>query len=135
MSTAIDSWCKTFTSNDRPCESPCDPWHYTGSESYHKCEYGQNFMDYVRKVLPRKTLPIKVGSTGYIQLTRTIETPEYCWTEDEVGRMVIVVDDVLLFQRMTKGQILMYGLVNQGIFSDRAREDLIQYLQDKISHR
>lgn len=115
---------------------PCDPWHYTGDENWHRSDYGKEFIEYCKEKLPQKSLPIKIGCTGYIDLTGPIKTPEYCWDLDQVRRIVIVIDDKLLFQRMLNGHQMMYNKLSEDYkrdsFNNYVTEELIRDLRAKI---
>jgi hypothetical protein len=109
-----------------------NPWHYRGSTDWHTREYGKNFMKYSQEKLPKVDLPIKVGGTGYIQLTGSPSVTRG-WTKDEVGRMVVIVDDVLVFQRYTDGQVFMWGSIDRtsptrSIFADIADQKFLEKL-------
>lgn len=113
----------------------CDPWHYQGDSNWFKCDYGQDFIQLCKQKLPQKSLPITVGSTGYINLTELIPKGTYAWCNDAVDRFVCVIDDVLVFQRMQHGHLLMYGHIQSiySTFSDQATSDVVTSLSSKLN--
>ena len=115
---------------------PCDLWHVVGSKKHHKWSSGKSFIKFCCDYLPEEKLPIKVNGTGYIYLTAGSETyPAFCWDKDEFGRKVIIVDDILIFQRMQKGDVLMYGKINDNDFSNCVDSQLLTELYDKIKFK
>ncbi len=71
----------------------------------------------------------------YIDLTDDIETPQYCWTEDDVGRVVMIIGNKLLFQRMVNGQTLMYGELDgrRSSFNDQVNKEMLQNRSNKLN--
>jgi hypothetical protein len=109
-----------------------DAWHYLGNSDFHTREYGRAFMERCKSKLPRTELPIRVGGTGYIQLTGPTKVT-HGWTEDDVGRMVCVVKDTLVFQRYKNGQVFMKGTIDRidpakSCFADHADEECLNTL-------
>lgn len=113
----------------------CNSWHYEGDVNWFKCEYGKDFIQLCKEKLPNKSLPITIGRTGYIHLTELIPKDTYVWCEDDVGRFVCVIDDILVFQRMQQGHLLMYGRINSinSTFSDQATSDIVESLSSKLN--
>ncbi|SNW62222.1 Hypothetical protein ORPV_318 [Orpheovirus IHUMI-LCC2] len=114
-----------------------DPWHYVGCPNWHKCEYAKPFIDLCKDKLPNQKLPIRVGWTGYIELNSLPEKGTFAWCHDDVGRFVCLIDDVLVFQRMQNGDLLMYGRVTNtySSFSDQATLDILDNLRETILNR
>jgi hypothetical protein len=84
-----------------------DPWHYTGSRKMHSESNHANFIELCKKKLPQQKLPIEIGWTGYVNANEEIFKLSNSWCLDEVGRMVILMDGYLIFQRYTQGDILL----------------------------
>ena len=112
-----------------------DPWHYTGNNNFHGWALGRDFIAQCKSSLPCINLPIKIGPTGYINLTDMVELPQYGWCEDEVGRFVAIIGNKLLFQRMINGDRLMYGVIYdiRSVFSDSVTIELLNQLRDEFS--
>ena len=98
---------KVYTLGDPPTQD-VDPWNYTGNAQYHKHPESRAFIQRCQQALPQRDLPIKMGSTGYVELTVKTPLSEIAngWCYDEVGRAVIIFAGHLLFQRYTEGDVL-----------------------------
>jgi hypothetical protein len=75
-------------------------------------DYGQEFIRCCREKLPKINLPIEIGSTGLIELTGSPSATRG-WTVDRVGRMVVIVDDVILFQRYVNYEVFTWGYIDK----------------------
>lgn len=106
---------------------PCHLWHYEGSSTFHQWAAGREFIDYCKTHLPKRDLPIEIGSTGYLNKTADIK-PTYCWCLDPVGRFVCVIGDKLVFQRYQKGDVLICGPITRSAFNDCVYEDMLPEL-------
>lgn len=84
-----------------------DPWHYTGDENFHADSNGAVFIKLCKDKLPKRKLPIRIGSTGYVNCDKSDLTGPNGWCFDDVGRIVILIDGELIFQRMIKGHCMM----------------------------
>lgn len=99
------------------------PWHYTGSSEWHSDSRGKALMNLVKEKLPKIDIPVTIGFTGYPNIETVING--YGWTTDKVGRMVILLDHTLIFQRMTEGTLLLSGSTKKGaasIFTDHIQD-------------
>lgn len=87
-------------------EAKCDSWHYTGHSAVHSDRKSREFIEKCKSKLPKLDRKIKIGTTGYPEHYHSL-SEEKGWTLDEVGRIFIVTKDYFIFQRYTKGDILM----------------------------
>jgi hypothetical protein len=76
---------------------PCDISHLAGMGSYS--EVDADFLQLVKRNVPKTDVEVKVGSTGYIIWPK--DFPDNRYTLDEVGRTVGKVDGIRFFQRYT----------------------------------
>lgn len=98
-----------------------DPWHYTGSKSWHSDKRSADFINLCKLKLPKQKLPIRIGWTGYINADSDIFTNSNSWCFDEQGRVVILFNKILMFQRYTEGDLLMKskdGITYNSVTSD-----------------
>jgi hypothetical protein len=107
-----------------------DPWHYTGNPSMFKYENHAKFLDLCRSKLPKTTLPIWVGGTGYVNAKSDIFKCPNGWCEDEFGRTVILLDGLLMFQRYQLCDLIV-GSPNGNTY-DALDSERLQELTQKV---
>lgn len=94
-------------------QSSCtDPWHYTGNADFHKSDKGAELMALIKERLMRIDIPVTIGPTGYPDIS--VPIAGYGWGLDPHGRMVALIENTLLFQRMLQGSVMMCGLTDKG---------------------
>lgn len=109
----------------RAHDNTVDPWHYTGNTAWHNNLKSNEFLSFCRDKLPKGTLPIWVGNTGYVNACKDIFNLSNGWCYDELGRTVILLDGLLMFQRYQKGDLIMGskdGKMFDCVTSDRFQE-------------
>ena len=120
ISIPSDSHClciehgQTFTSSMRKIHLGC-PLHNTKMNEWHVRDNRSNYVDknsaafiaLCKEKLPKKNLIFTIGLTGYVNVDRSVLDGSNCWCQDDTGRMIILVNGNLLFQRYQKGDILM----------------------------
>lgn len=104
-----------------------DPWHYTGNASWHKDVKSEESLSFCREKLPQRKLPIWVGHTGYVNAKKDIFTELNRWCYDELGRMVVLLDGLLMFQQYQQGDLIMRS-TNGQIFSSVGRDRLPEFI-------
>ena len=122
----IDSKCRAH-------DGVLDPWNYTGNPSWDKSDKPQEFLALCKDKLPKKDLPIRIGHTGYVNANKDIFQLPNSWSHDELGRMVILLDGLLMFERYIHGDLIM-GSKDGSSFSAINRDrfqDFLKQLEDK----
>jgi len=85
-----------------------DPWHYEGGFNFPWPQDAQEkllmvrcgeFLRLCRIMLSHRALPFTLGSTGYLDFKDDIVRLPNAWCLDELGRVVILLNGVLMFQR------------------------------------
>jgi hypothetical protein len=109
-----------------------DPWHYTGNSAWHGNSINREFIDRCKAILPKRSLAIHVGPTGYVEPIGKIE-PTHAWTEDSLGRFVCVLGDMLVFQRFTEGDSLIVGLVTGNSYTNLVDNDMLVELNIRLN--
>lgn len=107
-------------------EGRMDPWQFTGLKDEHASEPHAEFIRFCKEKLPKRELPIRIGWTSYVNADSTIFNEPNGWFLDEFGRVVILLDGVLMFQRFTQGDILM-GSANGISYSDVRPDNLVEF--------
>lgn len=96
-------------------DNKIDLWHVSGSPNFHENFNHRDFIEKCKKKLPQVKLPIIVGHTGYIYFDESkldiVRKSNKCWDIDEYGRILIIINDHIFFQRMINGSILMHGSI------------------------
>jgi hypothetical protein len=107
---------------------PVDSFHYRGSREAHSNPTCENFINMCKQRLPNIPLPIKMGWTGYIDFEHPLYNLKNCWCTDEQGRVVILVNGTLMFQRYTEGDMLMQRSVKTPYWSELDEKDINTFL-------
>lgn len=107
-------------------KSGLDPWHYTGSKLYHSDSIGASFIKLCKEKLPNTQLPIKIGWTGYINYSEELLAMTNAWCFDELGRVVILLNGEIIFQRYTEGDLLMKS-TKKGAFTQVTHDNIVQF--------
>lgn len=124
----INVTCLKCTKND-----VLDSWHYTGSKLFHSDDVSKNFLEFCKSKLKKKDLPITIGWTGYVNANKNIFSLENSWCTDELGRIVILIDKHLLFQRYTNGDIIMIS--SDGISYEQITGKVIESIMLHLSNK
>lgn len=103
-----------------------DPWHYTGSRSYHGDLQSAEFLTLCKEKLPQRELPITLGRTGYLNFELNMLSETSAWCLDELGRVAILLNGNFMFQRYVNGDVLMKFKQYDG-FSQVTDENLIVF--------
>ena len=115
-------------------QSAChDPWHYTGNSDFHKSDKGAELMALIKERLMKIDIPVTIGSTGYPSISAPIAG--YGWGLDPHGRMVALIENTLIFQRMNQGTVLMCGLTDKGeraVFADWITGEMYDEFMEKV---
>lgn len=90
-----------------------NPWHYTGNSKYHSDDNSAAFIDLCKKYLPSRELPIRLGNTGYLNMSPEDLKQPNGWCLDELGRAAILLNGVFMFQRYTEGDVLVQSTDGQ----------------------
>ncbi len=107
-----------------------DPWHYTGTRAFHSDNESLEFISVCKQKLHRRELPIRIGWTVYVNADRSIFEQSNAWCPDEYGRTVILLDEYLLFQRYTEGDLLMKS--KDGIMYDSVTSDDLKLFKREL---
>ena len=118
---------KCFTAP--PSNDSVDPWHYTGSQTFHRSVPGQTFIEFGQAHLPQLNAVVKVGPTGYPAYGSYFKE-QWGWCLDEVGRIFVVTPNYYLFQRMLQGHVMMMSQRDRDSLMPVSDELLAQLQQD-----
>lgn len=84
----------------------CTKWDVKRSVNYN-IQWSTDYIQNLKKTLPRVNLGFKVGWTGYPEGNAMMDNG---WCEDELGRFIGFRDGIGFFQRYTDSDYLMYML-------------------------
>ena len=101
-----------------------DSWHYTGNKAFHSDPVGAKFLALCKDKLQQRQLPIKLGSTGYIDFPDSLLAEPNGWCKDELGRTVILLNGALMFQRMLEGEVIMQKKLGPNGWNQLGHEEM-----------
>jgi len=89
---------------------PCRLWDVYGSNNYTENNSTTRFIEKLKSKLEETKLPIKIGWTGYPELTCSpSDCPKKGWFFDKAKRFNAIINGYYMFQRYTTGGHIMYG--------------------------
>ena len=103
-----------------------DPWHYTGIKGFHVNSNVPKFLEECKRKLPNRELPIWVGFTGYVNAKKSIFSEHDGWCLDKLGRVVVLLNGALMFQRYLEGDLIMKSH-DGNMFDSMGNDDLNTY--------
>lgn len=135
MYKTLGTECKMMLHVSQLTDTIDNEWHYKGHKSVFGHLPSAELLGLFKEKLPQRDLPIKNNHTGYIHLESEASIADIPngWCYEKHGRVVVIFDKYIMFQRMMDGDII--AISEDGISYDQLRGKQLEEITSMISNQ